>query len=63
VAVLIGAVHTSISFWMFGISDEGVAAIVIYAVLCEIYIFVFALGNLKRLRIVDVAPAGRGQGR
>jgi hypothetical protein len=39
VALVIGV----FSLWLFGISDESIAALLVYAVLCETYIFLFTL--------------------
>jgi hypothetical protein len=39
VAVLIALV----AFWLFGFSDEGIAAVLVYLALCETYIFLFTL--------------------
>ena len=39
VAVLIA----SVAFWLFGISDESIAAVLVYLALCETYIFLFTL--------------------
>lgn len=43
VSIPIVVVIAAVALWMFGVSDESIAAILVYLALCETYIFLFTL--------------------
>jgi hypothetical protein len=43
VSIPIAILMACVAFWMFGVSDESIAAILVYLALCETYISLFTL--------------------
>ena len=43
VSIPVAVVLAALALWMFAISDESIAAVLVYLALCETYIFLFTL--------------------